>query len=566
MKQIYLLAAGIFSAAVFSTTSAQNTYTQVYHILNTKCSNNACHSASSQHYLKFDGSESDVYDAIFNKTPENPVAKNKQERLVFVNQPYESFLLRKISKDFDSDLDLEAGEGDVCLDINGKALSKKELELFRQWIMNGAKKTGKTVDTSVINQYYDDPYHGFLQKPVKPAPNLGKRVRCGPIFLPKSGPGQEFEILLKYEMNFPFSPEIRKIDGFMNNESHHFLLFRFIDSVSAAQEPDGIRVVSLTGGTTSFDGNKNLTGAWQDDEEIDLPQGTALFWPKKVWLDLNYHIKNYGNQHVLPCDFYFNIYYQPRQPNTIEMKSALVNSITLGELGSGGNQGYLPPNSGPVTRYMNDPANGRNEIRYLWMFNSHTHQYGIDFDLFEFDRNKPNRLGTQLYEGFWNYKLNYDMGQYLWDHPPIRYWPNFYPVDMKIGLRARAMYNNTSNRVIRFGFTTEDEMFLYYYMYTNQLPSGTVSIQPLADKFNTVAVYPNPATSESVVLIDAKEQVDATVTISDITGKQIAELFNGTTETGANTFLLPSQLSKGVYFVNVSSNGNSISKKFVIAQ
>lgn len=563
MKQIYLLAASIISAASLS---AQNTYTQVYQILNTKCSNSTCHSASSQETLKFDGSESDVYTAIFNTSPENTVAKGKLDRLVFINQPYESFLLRKANKDFDTDLDLEQGEGDVMLDINGKELSKKELELIRQWIMNGAKKTGKTVDTSVINQYYDDPYFSFLQKPVKPAPTEGKRVRCGPIFLPKSGPGQEFEILLKHELNMPFLGEIKKIDGFMNNESHHFLLFKFIDSASAAKEPDGIRVVSLTGGTTSFDGNKDLTGAWQDDEEIELPQGTGLFWPQKVWLDLNYHVKNYGNQHVLPCDFYFNIYFDPRQPNTIEMKSALVNSVTLGELGSGGNAGFLPPNSGAVTRYMNDPANGRNELRYLWMFNSHTHKFGIDFDLFEYDKNKTNKLGNQLYEGFWNYRLNYDMGQYLWDHPPIKYWPNFYLVDMKNGLRARAIYNNTSSSVIRFGFTTEDEMFLYYYMYTNQIPGGSVGINELANKFTSVAVYPNPASSESMVLIDAKENVETQVTITDITGKQIAEIFNGTTEVGANSFALPQNLSKGIYFANVNANGNTVSKKFVITQ
>ncbi|MCS6819459.1 MAG: T9SS type A sorting domain-containing protein [Chitinophagales bacterium] len=550
----------------FVSVYAQSTFTQIYQILNTRCTNSACHSAASGHNLRFDGSENDVFNAIFNKPPENTVAKNKLDRLVFVNQPYESFLLRKINKNLDTDLDLEQGEGNVMLDINGQPLANHEVELIRQWIINGAKKTGITVDTAVINEYYRDPYHAFLQKPVKPAPGEGKRIRCGPIFLPKSGPGKEFEILLKYELNFPYEAEIYKIDGFMNYESHHFLLFRFNDSASAAQEPDGIRVVSLTGGTTSFDGNKQLTGAWQDDEEIDLPKGTALFWPKKVWLDLNYHIKNYGNQHVLPCDFYCNIYYTPRQPKTIEMKSRLVNSITLGELGSGGNQGFLPPNSGPVTRYLNDPDNGRNEVRYLWMFNSHTHQYGIDFDLFEYDKSKPNRLGKQLYEGFWNYKLNYDMGQYLWDHPPIRYWPNFYPVDMKIGLRARAMYNNTSNKVVRFGFTTEDEMFLYYYMYTTRLPDGWVSAPDIATKINSFGIYPNPASDKAFVIVESKEPIDIKVMICDIHGKVIAELFSGQTQIGVNQYSIPDNLPQGVYLAQLFFNGQIENKKFVISR
>ncbi len=87
--------------------------------------------------------------------------------------------------------------------------------------------------------------------------------------------------------------------------------------------------ISITGGTTSFDGGKQLTSAWQDDAEFHLPTGTALFWDQKTYLDMNYHIKNYAATDVLPCDFYYNIYFEPRNPGTIEMKANLVNNVGL---------------------------------------------------------------------------------------------------------------------------------------------------------------------------------------------------------------------------------------------
>ncbi len=548
----------VFVSLLLMTTYAQNTFNHVHQILQTKCSNATCHSATSADVLKFDGNVDAVYTALINKDPLNSFAKDANNKLVKVNQPYESYLLRKINYDFDRSLALGAGEGDSMVDVNGQPLSKKETELIRQWIMNGAKKTGKGADTALINAYYDDPTYPFLQKPMAPPAGKGMQLRCGPIFLPKSGSGQEFEILLKHHLQLPYDAAITKIDGFMNNESHHFLLFKFDDSLAAAKQPNGIRVVTLTGGqvTTSFDGDKGLTGAWQRPEELDLPAGTALYWDKNTWLDLNYHVKNYGAQAVLPCDFYFNIYFEPRDPKIIEMKSQLVNRVTL----------MVPP--GTSTHYHNDPTNGKNEVRHLWMLSSHTHKYGVGFDLFELDKSKPNQLGNMIYDGFMNYQgvpFPYSLGKYEWDHAPIRYYSPLHTIDFKTsGIRAKTVYDNTSNQTVFFGFTTDDEMQLFYYMYTSQLPGGTVGINEI-DNISGVAVYPNPVSFESAVYVDRKTTASTRIELMDVSGKKVAELFNGEMQEGSNRFELPSNLSKGVYFVNVTSEGSNISRKFIVA-
>lgn len=552
MKNFYTLVIASMSVAPLF---AQNTFDQVHYILQTKCSNAGCHSAANGDALQFDGNATAVYNALIDVDPENANAKSRLDKLVKVNQPYESYLLRKINYDFDTDLALGAGEGDSMVDINGNALSKKETELIRQWIINGAKKTGKTVDTALVNSYYDNTYYPFMSKPVQPAAGAGKRVRCGPFFIPKSGSGQEFELCVKYHLALPYDAEVKKIDGFMNDESHHFLLFKFPTKSEADGQPNGVRVVSLTGGVTSFDGNKDLTAAWQDSEELDLPTGTALFWDKDTYLDLNYHVKNYGAQAVLPVDFYFNVYYEPRKTTTIEMKSKLVNKTTL----------FLGP--GKSTQYHNDPDNGDNETRYIWMLNSHTHKFGTRFDLHEFDNSAPNKLGTQIYDGNFNYKGGYSFGQYYFDHPPIRYFNPQYPINYKTsGMRARADYDNTSGSLVTFGFTTNDEMLLWYYMYTNQLVGGSVGIDETATSVTQASVYPNPVNINSAIFVDVKEATDANIYLSDITGKKVADIFNGNMESGSNRFELPTSLSKGIYFANISSGGKVISRKFAITQ
>jgi hypothetical protein len=553
MKKIYTV---LLSSLSVMLVNAQHTFTQVHQLLQTKCSNATCHSASeTQSLLKFDGDINSVYNAIINVTPENQFAKDRKDKLVKVNQPYESYLLRKVNYNFDTDLALAAGEGDSMVDVNGNPLSKKETELLRQWIMNGAKKTGNTVDTALVSAYYNDPTYPFLQKPIAPASGAGKRVRCGPIFIPKSGSGQEKEICLKYQLEMPFDAQIEKIDGYMNSESHHFLLFKFIDSAKAAQQPDGLRVINLAGGVTSFDGDKELTAAWQDNEEIDLPAGTALYWDKSTWLDLNYHVKNYGAQSVLPVDFYFNVYFEPRDPQTVEMKANLVNRATL----------LVPP--GQSTQYYSDSHNGRNETKHIWMLTSHTHKYGVGFDIHELDQSKPNQLGNRIYDGEYNYKGGYSFGQYYYDHPPIRYFQPQHAINYKTsGMRVKTLYNNTSNNYVTFGFTTNEEMQLFYYLYTNEIPGGSVGIDEANFVLSQVAVYPNPISTESAIYVDAKEETKSSIYLTDISGKKVAQIFDGELVLGSNRFDLPATISKGIYFANITAKGKTVTRKFVVTE
>jgi hypothetical protein len=561
-KNLLFLFATVLSAALFAQTPIQRVYT----ILNTKCQNSTCHSASSAEALKFDGTSDQVWSSIYNRNSENASSVTRYEKLIKPGHPYSSFLLKKIAgATFDTDLSLDATDGALMLDINGDTLSKKEIEFVRQWIMCGAKKaySGSEIAPSwqIISDYYDNPVNPFLPKPMKPAAGTGIQLRMGPVLVGTGSSETEREYLLQQEVNFPYLAEINKIDGFMNQQSHHFLLFRFQDSTAANARAYQMERVSLTGGTTSFDGDKDLTSSWQDDAEFNLPTGTALFWPKKTFLDMNYHVKNYNATAVLPCDFYFNVYFQPRTASTIEMKSALVNNATL----------FLP--QGVQTRDYDDPANNQStvETRYLWALASHAHKYGTDYDLFV--RDSTGQIGEQIYEGFYDYALDYDKGFYDWEHPSLRYWNNFKPIKFgrqngnKSGIVARTTWN-VQQSFVTFGFTTSDEMQLFYYMYTSQNPFAITGVETVADDAINFTVYPNPMNNTGSLIYTLNEDLNIKATITDVTGKVVASLTEELQSKGTHTVSIGenNSLAKGIYFANVTVNGKTSTKKFIVTE
>jgi hypothetical protein len=562
-KHSTLLLLILVTAAV----SAQTPYQRVYNTLNTKCQNSSCHSATSSEALKFDGSENAVYSAIYNTLPQNASSVAKSERQIRPGHPYLSFLLRKVAgASFDGDLAIDANEGALMEDINGDPLTNKEIEYIRQWIMFGAKKTygnnEEQPNWQLVSDYYDNPTMPFLPKPAKPAAGQGLQVRMGPVFLPVSGETEQ-EWMLQQEINFPVTPEVYKVEGVMNQQSHHFLLFQFWDSTAAADRGNnvfGMQKVSLLGGTTSFDGDKNLTASWQDDAEFVLPQGTGLFWDKKAYLDMNYHVKNYNATSVLPCDFYFNIYYRPRSSSTIEMKSNLVNNVGL----------FLP--QGVQTRdYADETNNDGKEWKYLWMISSHAHKYGTDYDIYVKDT--TGNMNNKIYEGFYDYANGFDKGFYDWEHPGILYWPDLYPVkfgkhgNVNAGLVARTTWNVTEP-FVTFGFTTNDEMQLFYYMYTSQPLDAATAINDDTQKGIALSVYPNPMNGSGQIVYTLEKGAKVSASVVDVTGKEVATLSEENQTEGTHQITLGSNemLAKGIYFANLNVDGVVYTKKFIVTE
>src|ERR1700677_4479368 len=94
-KLLFLVLVLPTSLSVFSQYNFNAGFPVVYNILNTQCSNAGCHSQTSSDALKFDGSMATVYAEIYNQPPVNVAALQRGEQLVWVDQPYQSYLMKK---------------------------------------------------------------------------------------------------------------------------------------------------------------------------------------------------------------------------------------------------------------------------------------------------------------------------------------------------------------------------------------------------------------------------------------------------------------------------------------
>ena len=572
MRKLYVTA--LFSLLLV-VVKAQTPYQRVYATLNTKCQNATCHSATSTgDNLKFDADTAAVFNSIF-KVPSAlfPASVAKFEQLIYPQTANSSFLLKKIAgAQFDTDLALDStNEGNLMLDISGHPLTNTEIEFVRQWIRYGAKQnydsTDAQPDYATINQYYTDTaIIPFLPKPPKPAAGTGYQLRMGPVFLPVTGDVEQ-ELMQQQQINFPYLSEIYEIDGYMNQQSHHFLLFTYPDSLTAttltADTTDMARVnvgISNPNGISSFCCNKNLTGAWQTDANLVLPQGTGMMWTQKTYLDLDFHVKNYNAVMVLPCDFYLNVYYRPQSPNTIPMISHLVNNATL------------IMQQGINNRLYDDPDNNKTaKVRYLWMAAGHTHAMGTAFYILR--RDTLGNLADTIYDGSYDYTNNAPIGYWDHSHPPLEYWPDLLPVDFgkrsghKSGLVASATYNVTVPAVT-FGESTSNEMELFYYMYTSQPLAVVSSINEVTPKTIYLEVVPNPMNNNGKLVYTLDKSAKVESAIIDITGKMVAHLTEENQEEGVHEVSIGGneKIAPGIYIARLSVDGVVYAKKFIVTE
>jgi len=439
------------------------TFNRIYTIFQNQCA--ACHGgAAPSGGLNLSGTPAEVRTNLVNVTPQNSAAAAKGQKLVKPGQPYQSFLLRKLSNGYIHEWDggnLEAAEGSPMPFYN-TPLEDREIEIVRQWILAGAPQNGTIAAETLVDQYFTDGGLQPMERPAPPPPDKGFQIHVGPIFVEGF---DEKEYLLKYDPDFSGPIEIKRMEAFMNQGSHHFILYKFTSNSAANNAGSGLREVSLFGENPLLGNGTNLVCVWQYPEDFRLPAGTAYFWNENTIFDLNYHIPNYSADLILPSDVYINVYTQPSGTAQKEMFSDLLlfNSPAFFTIPSG-------VHTLEESIYNNQQWN-------IWMLNSHTHKYGTDFDIFRQSGGGP---GEQLYEGWFDY--NYcqcDVGYYDWAHPPVRYFEPMYNLPSGAGLYHRATYNNTSGSTVSVGLTTNNEMMITVIQYTtgNPIPYVHVAAQ-----------------------------------------------------------------------------------------
>ncbi len=529
------------------TTAAQSTYSRLYSILQSNCTASGCHGASDTQVFDVSGSQTDVYNALVEVNATNEVAAAKGQKLVDAGYPQRSFLLRKVANGISPELALESGEDAPC-PKNASALTNVEIELIRQWIMFGASQSGQAVSEQILIDYYNGKALAEIQAPPAPPAGQGFQLHDGPIFL---APGEEKEFQWKYHTGLISAMEVKRVEALLSPQSHHYIVYKY-NPGSGNNVQEGHKQITNVAGQADVQFNASMIATWQYNRSHELPEGTAYFWEAGADLSSNFHIRNYDNDSVLAGHAYLNVYTQPQGSGAVQMFS------TLAVYGGFNPFALNIPNTG--TDHVLSFEQTKPETWHIWILQAHTHKLGRDYDIFL--RNSDGTKGGQVYEGFFNYEQNFNMGFYDFAHPPVREFSSMMEVNMNNGLTHEATFNNSGPSDVGFGLTTSDEMFITYMHYTKQLPTAVHDV-----KENTlpISIYPNPSNGQFTVNYNLTESGNLKMELFNMLGESIAVVKNETRTKGNHHEQIScSNMSPGIYFLRLRTSDFSGTTKFIV--
>jgi hypothetical protein len=141
----------------------------------------------------------------------------------------------------------------------------------------------------------------------------------------------------------------------------------------------------------------------------------------------------------------------------------------------------------------------------------------------------------------------YDMERFEIYHP-----------ENKLGL-PEAPWKRLRPREEYFAFDYYDKVDCQSGYYRGESTTGVTSISE-----GTINIYPNPATDKISVTLNSTYK-DAQIALCDMSGKKIAELYNNVVNTSTLQLTLPTNISTGIYILQISAHGNNtITKKITV--
>jgi len=108
------------------------------------------------------------------------------------------------------------------------------------------------------------------------------------------------------------------------------------------------------------------------------------------------------------------------------------------------------------------------------------------------------------------------------------------------------------------------------WYYTTSTPVVRLNFDPILSvnenslQVADAVIYPNPTSSTSTVEFNLVNASEATISITDLSGKIVSEVNLGQLNAGANaTEINTSSFNAGVYYVTIASNGSLVTKKLI---
>ena len=556
MHKFYkLMLTAILVSTYTAVVNAQGTFTQLHQIMQTHCAGSSCHQSGGNPAFDVTGTSSALYSQLINATPLNLAAQTKGDKLITPGYVDRSFLFRKIAHGLNENnphLALTQPQEGADMPDGSPALTKQQIELFRQWILRGAPQTGDVVDTAIIAKYYsgkgkDDTYASHAA----PASGTGFQIYVGKILV---APNTEDYYYIKHNPRLSSAIEIPLISTMLPAATHHFVIFKYQPGQSGTYK-EGLRPEAESSHASVLDGIGTGPNLWQ----YDLPNSSAYFWEQSTVLDRNLHIRNSMSDTVMGCDLYINVYTQPLGTTSEYM---LIRNYPVFSI-------VIPPDN--QEHEFIEVANDTNETHYwkVWQLYGHTHKYGTDYDIFL--RNPNGTMGSQEYESWYSYEQGFNVGYHRFGvDATFRFYPEnaLLEVDPRLGWIHRARYKNNTQDTIYWGITSEEEMMVMGFQYIpgdtlGALPSGIGKSESNSMRVN---VYPNPASQEISLNYALLQTTDVTVELTNLLGETTLLAYTKNKSSGnyLDDIKLPAGIAPGVYILSLRAGNQSSTQRIVI--
>ncbi len=405
-------------------------------ILTPSCASSGCHASEqdvsfAQHGLILTSGKS--YTNLVGVDPKNSAARTDGLKRVTAFSSIQSLLYHKLTTAASHHAGKQYGNP---MPLGGNLLPDGQVEFIRRWIDAGAPRTGDVADVKLL------------------ASSTTTTTAWEPLPVPAAGAGYQmslasFEVPANFEREF-FSRRmvgntqdiyVNRYQIKMRSGSHHFLAYDFrnknqlpaLNTVRDLRNSDN----SLNLATAlTMSNHVYLAGAQAPYVDYTLPEGAALLIPAGTSLDLNSHYVNKTNS-VMTGEAQINFFTVDKSKVTRVVQTLDLSNTSLN----------IPANS----RVTLTKSFTFSKPRKILALTSHMHKLGEKFVI---KIKGGNRDGQVVYTST------------DWEHPDIISLTTPLALAAGEGLTSEITYNNTTNKLVTFGLTSEDEMgiiFGYYY-------------------------------------------------------------------------------------------------------
>ncbi len=383
-----------------------------------------------------------AYEQLVDVPPRNGAARD--DGLVRLSKEglpglYKSFLWEKVNAPNQEHYFTAHPQYGSMMPLGRPPLTNGELKLIEEWIRAGAPKDGIVIDHNVLAD--TSRFQAAAAFQPLTAPERGLALRLGP-----------FDVAPNFEREFfYFEPSVSAEDLFidrfeisMRPGSHHFILYTFGSDLPPSLDPTPhtYRDIRKPNGTldpltlAAMQHHVFFAGTQWPTMDFRFPPGVALRLPAGTGLDLNSHYVNRTEQ-TRQGEVHINLHTVPAEEVVQPAEILFLNNIEIN----------LPPKQ---TTTLVKTYRFQREVN-IFQLVSHAHQHMQEFRVYV---DGGPRDGELVY-------VAYD-----WQHPPILQFDTPLTLAPGQGLRLEATYNNWTDKTLRFGLLSEDEMMIlfgYYY-------------------------------------------------------------------------------------------------------